>query len=309
MTDTGHFWLTRESAGNTDLLAETPCYLTDITEHLNKERVIISGNLGCMKIFIYESGISIRGSLSKYFLDDNFQTLFRSDIQRAIEQMSDEIHLPVMESKVTRIDIAQNFITNYKPECYYDLFGECRYFSRLIQPQSLYYSNNNRIKVFYNKIIEGKKKGYVIPDIWHNSYVLRYEYRLKAKALTIPGRNTLKAGDLYDEQVYIYLVNEYVKEYENINKLHYIKFNLENMKTPNDFLTQLALKKIQELGQNEVMTMIEDLRAKQVFNKKEYYSRLKGKIRELCKQPEITESSELIDELNEKIRAVKQNYR
>jgi len=309
MTDTGHFWLSRESAGNKNLLVEIPYYLTDITEHLNKERLSISGYLGGMKVFIYESGISIRGSLAKYFLKDNFQTLFRSDIQRAIEKMSDEIHLPVIKSKVTRIDIAQNFITNYKPESYYDLLGDSRYFKRFVLPQSLYYSNNSRTKLFYNKIIEGRKKGYCIPDVWLDSHVLRYEYRLKGKAIGCPKWNKIEAKDLFDETVYIHLINEFVKEYDNINKLNHFNFNLENMKTPNDFIIQLALLKIQEIGQNDIMRMVEDLRVKKVFNKKEYYSRLKSKIRDLCKQPEITESSDLIDELSQKIRAVKQNYR
>ncbi len=262
-----------------------------------------------MKVFIYESGIAIRGSLPKYFLKDNIQTLFRSDIQRTIEQLSDEIHLPVSKSKVTRIDLAQNFITNHKPECYYDLLGDSRYYKRLVQPQSLYYSNYTRTKLFYNKISEGKKKGYPMPDVWLNNHVLRYEYRLKSKALNIPDRDSIKAKDLYDEQVYIYLLNEYVKEYENINKLNHINFNIENMKTPNDFILQLALKKIQEIGQTDVMKMVEDLRAKKVFHNQESYSRLKGKIRDLCKQPDITENSDLIDELNQKIKAVKQNYR
>ncbi len=262
-----------------------------------------------MKVFISELGISIRGSLPKYFLKDNFQTLMRSDIQRSIEQMSDEIHLPISRSKVTRIDLAQNYMTNYKPELYFDSLGDSRYFIRLVQPQSIYYSNKRRIKLFYDKIAEGKRKGYVIPDVCLNSNVLRYEYRIKGNAIIVPGKDIIKAKDLYDESVYIYFIDAYVREYENINKLHRLNFNLKNMETPNDFIKQLAVSKIQEIGQNEVMKMVEDLRIKKVFNNQEYYSRLKRRIRDLCKQPEITESSDLIEELNQKIRAVKQNYR
>jgi hypothetical protein len=49
------------------------------------------------------------------------------------------------------------------------------------------------------------------------------------------------------------------------------------------------------------------MRSKQVFDKKEYYSRLKSEIKRLCKSPEITESSELINELDQKIKAVTVN--
>jgi hypothetical protein len=49
------------------------------------------------------------------------------------------------------------------------------------------------------------------------------------------------------------------------------------------------------------------MRSKQVFDKKEYYSRLKSEMKRLFKSPEIIESSELIDELDKKIKAVTMN--
>lgn len=51
------------------------------------------------------------------------------------------------------------------------------------------------------------------------------------------------------------------------------------------------------------------MRAKGVFEKPEYYSRLKKEINDRCKMESVSESSELINELNEKIRVVKNNYR
>jgi hypothetical protein len=51
------------------------------------------------------------------------------------------------------------------------------------------------------------------------------------------------------------------------------------------------------------------MRAMKVFDKKEYYSRLKREIKDLCNHPQISEGSELVDELGDKIKAVKENYR
>jgi hypothetical protein len=49
------------------------------------------------------------------------------------------------------------------------------------------------------------------------------------------------------------------------------------------------------------------MRSKQAFDKKEYYSRLKSEMKRLFKSPEITESNELINELDQKIKAVTVN--
>jgi hypothetical protein len=235
--------------------------------------------------------------------------LQRQDTQRAFEQLADEMHIPVFNAKVTRADLAQNYPVKYPTESYYIYLGESQYFNRFIQPHSLYYSNQNRTKLFYNKIAEGKKKGYKIPEIWTDCNILRYEYRLTGRVAKSLKKDEIQAKDLYNESLYIYFINEYIQEYENIKKNSLINFNLDTMNSPKDFFKQIALLKIQEIGQNEVMKLVEDMRAKQVFDKKEYYSRLKKDIRDLCQIPEITESSELITELNQKIRGLKSNYR
>ena len=139
--------------------------------------------------------------------------------------------------------------------------------------------------------------------------LLRYEYRLTGRVAQSLKKDEIRAKDLFDEAVYMYFIDEYVKEYENITKHNLINLNIQEMNSPKDFFKQIALLKIQEIGQNEVMKLVEDMRAKKVFDKKEYYSRLKSDIRKLCQMPEITESSELITELNQKIRALKSNYR
>ena len=309
MLDTIGLRLNRESVSNIDLLAEIPCYLSDVTEHYKGDQVYISGHLKNLRVSINENGISIKGSLAKYFLNDNFQTLMRSDIEQAIEQVSDELHIPIQHARVSRLDMAQNIVTDFEPETYYGYLGECQYFMRLVQPHSLYYSNGSRTKLFYNKVIEGKHKGQITPHAWLNTNILRYEYRLTNRVAKSVKKTIVEAKDLFDEQFYMLIIDKYVEEFENINKLSRINFNTEIMNSPKDFIKQMALLKIQEIGQIETLSIIEEMRSKQVFNKKEYYSRLKREIKELCKIPEITENSELISELDQKIKAVKENYR
>ena len=152
-------WLSKDSAGSANLLTEIPSYLEGIAQHKKRDQFSITGSLKNLRVSIHGSGLSVKGSLAKYYLNDNFQTLQRADAQLAFEQLSDEFHLPIAEGKVTRVDIAQNFITRYAPETYYPYLGDCQYFKRLVQPNSVYYKNQNRTKLFYNKVAEGKKKG------------------------------------------------------------------------------------------------------------------------------------------------------
>jgi hypothetical protein len=173
----------------------------------------------------------------------------------------------------------------------------------------LYYNNGLRTKLFYNKIAEGKKQGLGIPAIWQNENVLRYEMRFTSRLPHQFNISEIAASALSDEKFYIELVKRWVAEYEAINKLHLINFNLSDMNSPKDFFKQLALMKINEIGQANMMALVEDLRAKKAFEKPEYYSRLKKDIKELCKAPDITTSSELVEELDKKINAAKRYYR
>jgi hypothetical protein len=100
------------------------------------------------------------------------------------------------------------------------------------------------------------------------------------------------------------LVKRWIAEYHAIHKLNEININYTEMNSPKDFMRQMALMQIRQIGQQQTMELVEDMRAKGAFDKPEYYSRLKREIRELCKTPEMTAPTDLITELNKKVNAV-----
>jgi len=191
-------WLSSEQAGTTNLLAHTSQYITGVTEHCKDNgEIYISGVIGAnYRAIVSLSGLSLKGSLARYYLDDNYQTLTRSDSGRAIEMIADELHLPIDKAKVTRIDFAQNFLMTYKPESYYNYLGECQYYQRLSQPNSLYYSNGLRTKLFYNKVEEGKRKRQSLPEVWNDQNVLRYEMRFSKRLPSQLGIEEVNAVNL-----------------------------------------------------------------------------------------------------------------
>lgn len=309
MYDTVNLWLPIDRVESCDI-SNTIQHLSNLTEHQkNDGQVYISGTLSNYKVIISGQGISLKGSLSKYFLSDNFQTLTRSDSARAIEKLSDELCLPIEKAKVNRIDFSQNLLMDYEPEAYFRFLGECQYYKRLPQPKSLYYANGLRQKLFYNKIAEAKSKGIFLPDVWKGQNVLRYEIRYIRRLPSQFNRQEVLASVLPDEKFYINLFDRWHLEYKTINKLHSINFNLSEMKSPKDFWKQINLIAINMIGQDKIMQEIENLRIQRAFDKPEYYSRLKKEIKELCKTPELTSSSDLVEELDKKIETAKRFYR
>ncbi|MCX6147854.1 MAG: hypothetical protein NTW25_11510 [Candidatus Kapabacteria bacterium] len=315
MYDTINLWLSKEiiKGGN---LFEVAKNLTNLTEHQNmNNEYYVSGTLGDnYNVNISNNGVSFKGSLAKYYLNDNFHTLTRSDTKRAIEKMADEIHLPIADAKVNRIDFAQNFIMDYKPEAYYNYLGDSQFYNRLTQPNSLYYSNGLRTKLFYNKIAEGSTKksklsGYKLPEIWRDKNILRYELRYTSRIAKQFELDKMDCKTLSDEKFYMNLFDKWQSEYKAINKNNLINFDMVNMKTPKDFFEQLILMKLNEIGQNNALLIVEDLRSKNTFEKPEYYSRLKNDIKEKCNKPDITIKSDLMAELDNKINNAKKFYR
>lgn len=309
MFDTVKLYLRQDSARDTDLLAEIPVHLEDTTAHEKQDQIYYSGTLENLRIYVSERGVSIQGSLAKYYLSDNMQTLRRQDTERAIQELSDELHLPIKEAQVSRVDFAHNFIMQYEPEVYYPHLGESQYFKRYIQPESLYYKNGNRTKLFYDKLSEAKSGGYEIPEVWTGKHILRYEIRYRRrlqKQFKVP---EIKGSTLYEEQFYITLTKRYISDYQSIHKNAKISLDSENMATPKDFWDQMALLMIENIGQAGAVDLVEELRAKEVFDKPEYYSRLKKQIRDKSNKFQASDSTPLIDELDSKVSKLKTFYR
>src|SRR5690625_930228 len=108
MFDTLKLYLRQDSVRDTDLLAEIPVFLEDTTAHEKQDQIHYSGSLNNLRVYVSERGVSIQGSLSKYHLSDNMQTLRRQDTEQAIQRLSDDLHLPIKEAQVSRVDFAHN---------------------------------------------------------------------------------------------------------------------------------------------------------------------------------------------------------
>lgn len=307
MLDTVNLWLPNSQSAATMLRG-----LEREKEHVSTRtgEVSFSGSLGNYKVASFNQGISFKGSLAKYHLGDNFQTLSRRDTQEAIESLSDNLGIDVGKAGVKRVDIAENLIMKHQHQAYYDLLGECSRFKRLSQPKSIYYQNGSKQSIFYNKVAEGKHRRQVLPKVWSGKQVLRYEYRLMKKPheqLDIP---LITGKHLYDEGVYIKMIDAWYRHYLSINKIRLKGFTKDIMNDSKLLERQLMLKGLESYGgEQEFLKLIDRASNEGKFNNRMQAGRLRKKILTISNDKILTEESELITELDEKVKQVKQFYR
>ena len=307
MLDTVNLWLP-QSQTSTAIMNR----LDRVKENIKTDtgEVSFSGYLGNYQVSSFNHGISLKGSLAKYHLGDNFQTLSRQSVQEAIECLSDNLGLDVSEAEVKRVDLAENLIMKHQHHAYYDLLGNCPRYKRLEQPDSVYYRNGSKQSIFYNKIAEGKYRGLALPKVWDNKQVLRYEYRFMKKPHEQLDMPVLTAQSLYDEKVYMKMIDAWYKHYQSINKIRLQGFTKDIMNDPKLLERQLMLKGLEAYGGEQAfLKLIDRANNEGKFNNRMQAGRLRKKILTISHDKILTEESELITELDEKVKQVKQFYR
>jgi hypothetical protein len=309
MYDNLDFDLNKTAAPGIDFLNEIPQYLTKVTSNGNTQfGEYFTGYLDSLKVKITENRVTVKdNSICKYYLGDNFKTLSKGDYKRAIEKISDSLHLPFNLANVTRIDAANNLIMQYEAGLYYPSLGELQYYKRLEQNNGLYYSNELRQLVFYGKVKEQKDKGQPIPELYQFRNVLRFEMRFKSRLREQFSRNEITAGLLYDEVFYRDLVKRWKNEYFNIQKINSKYMSMKPTGSKKEFIENLALFSIIEAGQSQVLNTIKQWQETGEINKKQAFD-LRSYIKEITQRPINEAGNDLINELNRKVKEAARNY-
>jgi len=304
----------------TDFLSETINYFDVTGEHNFNGEYVISGRLNdSFKISVSKGKISIKdASLCKWYLGNNFETLQRKDVQHAIEKLSDILHLPIDKAKVTRFDVAQNFIMKYPVQVYYNHLGEMAYCKRVPVingsngMEGLYYYKNNKsgLAVFYNKIKEQKSKRQPIPELFQNRNVLRYEQRYTRLLPKIFNVECVTATMLYNERFYKNIVDMWGTNYKSIQKINDLILNFEEVKGKKE-LYMLGVKLLVEQQGGEIATIeqINEMNKMGKINKKTAFD-LRKAIKEACNiKSSITVPNDIILELDKKVNEAMKYYR
>ena len=311
MFDTINFKITQDKAGGVDFLEEIPCFLENVGEHLFNGVPCISGSLNGLKVTANRYQVKVKdGSLCKFALGNNYQTLGRRDAQKAIEQLSDILHLPMDKATVTRLDIAQNIILKHPTAIYLNHLGLLRYATRLQEPTGLYYRLNGGRLCFYDKNKEQSNHREQIPELYKGRNVLRYEQRYTQRLANKLGVPEVTGGMLYDEAFYISLLDRWRDSYKAIHKINDVTLNFEAMTTKSKLMQMGLLSLVERAGgQMEMIAQINEAQKRGNLSKKQAFDMRKA-VNDACQIKEgLIVPNEAIQELDKKVIEAVRFYR
>jgi hypothetical protein len=270
------------------------------TTEFSDGSVTREGYLKNCRIKIADKGLTITGSLSKYYTGSNFNELNIDTTVQAIKMMSDELKMPLRDSLVRRFDIACNMIMDHKPEAYYLYLGEKKSYCRSEREHSLYYLNSLRKITFYDKIAESKAKNEYIPPELRNLNVLRFELGYMNRLPYQFNMPVVKAQDLYDSRFYEKINRLFLKEYKTITKTMAITTHAAKPLSSTESLEMLTATLILPYQQNKALQLLDNWNRQGNFRTQREYYRAKSHLKAIIKRYAGGEN-ELIKELDTKV--------
>ena len=313
--DTIGLILKKEQVPSINFMEEIPPHLDILSNEgipiISKFGVpTIHGRCRNMQVSISANSFYIgKGSLQKFATGNNVSPIGRRGVINAIEEIQDILHLPLMKASVKSFDFAKNIITKYEPKIYFPYLGNMQYHTRLVQPTTINYKNATREFCTYDKIKELKSHREVVPPLYANLNLLRMEWKLQRDILKYFNLPLLTPQSLTDEDFYVRLCNDFYKTYLSIDKLKKYKIDMKNITTKEQLKKMGVLSIIQmQGGKLEALESInERLQMKELTRKQA--SDLRLLINECSKLVIATEPSELILELDQKVKESIHNYR
>jgi hypothetical protein len=274
-------------------------YIQNCIKHydIDNEIEYFTGKLSNLSIYVNDNNICIEGSLAKYFYGNNLKTLNIDDTKRAIEKLSDELHLSIEKATITRIDFGTNFIMQNRPSDYYQFLGLLSRFARSnIEENTLYYIQNNKCLCFYDKGIESKLEN--IPSEYRNKNILRYELRFTRRLVSTFNMNKITASLLYNVDFYNTLIEQYKSYYNSINKSNNNTLDINNIRSKSDFYNFATQYVINHLNYNTLMNGIKEQQHRNKLTNRQAHD-----LRILISNNSHNETS-IIEELTEKINFI-----
>lgn len=314
MFDTVNFKLTRAEVEGVDFLREITPYLDpDAVGYHNYNGVLsATGKIGNLSVGLNSWQVRVKdGSLCKWMLGDNYQTMTRDDVQRAIERLSDALHLPMDRALITRLDVGMSIPVEQPCANYFNHLGALAYAKRFANVGSVNYYRHRHAEwlCFYDKNFEQRDKRKTIPEQYRGLNVLRYEQRYMSRLPSLLGVPTVTGAMLYDEEFYTCLLTRWRDAYQAIKKENDITINFEQMRTKRKFYAMGVLAMVERVGgEHAMLTKISEAQKRGELTAKQAFD-LRKEVKAVCgKKAGMAAPSEAITELDRKIGEATQLY-
>ena len=289
-------------------------YLDNGNESSNVKtgEVSVFGNVENIKVMQYFGGYSIQGSLPKFLYGNNVCQLTRKEVGQAIEKLSDRLHLPLNDARVTSIEVGANICLTKQHTAYTRLLGDMTRMQRVSMADSMYYQGSGKVHprqyYFYDKVAEVRKSGGTMPQGLEAANMMRYEMRLNGRLpfqLSIP---EFKGSTLQDRKVYQELINRWLNGYLSINKLvnmedEHLKKGMSVKEAQEVFIAQQIAKG----GSSMIDEFIAKLKQNECFDNRLYYNRVKSNLQKLASKTKLSVDNGDIEELTAKVKQIAQD--
>jgi len=294
MYDTVRFWFKRGEVCPRYVLSLLP----DVRKHYDRNnRVFYYGTFRNFVVTVSDFGVFLHGSLAKYYLGNNIDTLKFHEVEIAIENLSQEFGADLSTASVTRIDFSTVIFTNQPPIRYYKFLGKSGRYRRRLDSSglTLYYNLKRRRLVFYDKTAEAQTKGVDIPTQFVGQNLFRYEMRFLGRLKQqLRLSYDVMGATLYDHDFYRRLVQRWHNEFMKISKINIMTTN--RIKTPKQAFEAYCAKLVRANGQKALDNYISKLN----FSDPKYRSRAKAIFNKLLTNP-AGKKADLVSELEVKI--------
>ncbi len=268
------------------------------------------GNLQNFRVTIWPCRILLTGSLPKFHLGSNIETIPREETARAIEHLSDALAQQMAEARVFRVDVGQTFAMERRPSDYWScLVAPTRMKRMEFGNETLTFANSLRSVVFYDKRAEMRhRRAGTNGRADHNGasrfhgypHLLRYEVQFKRRLGREFGEHEIRAASLSNLVFYEKLVGRWQSMYFELERVFPVRLPIggKEVKSDVNFLAALGL---QAFGTQHYLDAIgADLRAG-LINKYQAHRRRK-KIKGLSALRGTTAAADVLEELDTKVK-------
>ena len=309
MYDKVKFWISREDMAGA--FSAIPDLLTKATEQTDREtgEFKVFGGLDALKVSIFCSGISIIGSLSKYYYPNSIYPLDRRATKQAIDKLSDALHFDMTKANITGLEFGTVLLLSHPVHEYLARLGAMSYpFKRYhFEPGTLYYRTGSKEQpvtyAFYDKVLEARKSGLSIPTGFESQNLLKYEIRFNRRLPKQLNISEVKASTLTDKDFYKMLLENWKESYFQIDRQKKIKTDIMcEVQTVSDAYNVFVARLLAGTNKSVVEDFLQELKGSKVFRNRSDYSRLKNKIRDVSTKAGVIVSDELVKELDDAVK-------
>jgi len=315
MVDTLRLRLDVADSGGADLMSTANFIQADKMLNQSTGEMWFSGNLESFRVTGNSGSVSLEGSLPTILFPNNARILTRKEVGLAVEKLSDLLHLPLKEARVTRIDCAYHWVMSKPVPEYLERLGGLSRFVRKPVANSLYYNKGERktkadgVKytnslIFYNKTKQCQDSKKDVPQVYEDSLLLRYECRWLINPSRQFGLRELKASTLSEPPFYKAMVGKWADYYFSIVKSRRGAFNFDGVKDvrgAKNWLLGYFLSRVNAANIDEVLLAMKE---RKVFQDPKYYTRLRRDLKEVIQKVGKESENDLIRELDSNVRSV-----